>query len=162
MLQNKTVRPERIIQFGEGGFLRGFADWILQIVNEKTDFNGSVVVVQPIAQGMCDVLTAQNCVYTHVMRGMQNGVPTVEKKIVDVISRCVKPYDEYDAYLQLADNPDFRFVISNTTESGIVFETEDSLTDTPPKSFPAKPRGGCAGLRGYRYKKRLIPVEWSG
>lgn len=160
MLQNKTVRPERIIQFGEGGFLRGFADWILQIVNEKTDFNGSVVVVQPIAQGMCDVLTAQNCVYTHVMRGMQNGVPTVEKKIVDVISRCIKPYDEYDAYLQLADNPDFRFVISNTTESGIVFEAEDSLTDTPPKSFPAKVtallyRRFTLGLRGFIF----LPCE---
>ncbi|MBP3381912.1 MAG: tagaturonate reductase [Clostridia bacterium] len=160
MLQNKTMRTERVIQFGEGGFLRGFVDWILQIVNEKTDFDGSVVVVQPIAQGMCDLLTAQNGVYTHIMRGMQDGVPTVNTKIIDVISRCVKPYDDYAAYLQLADNPDFRFVVSNTTESGIVFDAGDTLTDTPPKSFPAKVtallhRRFTLGLRGFIF----LPCE---
>lgn len=160
MLQNKKIRPERVIQFGEGGFLRGFVDWILQIVNEKTDFDGSVVVVQPIAQGMCDLLTAQNGVYTHVMRGMQDGVPTVDTKVIDVISRCVKPYDAYDAYLQLAENPDFRFVVSNTTESGIVFDAGDRLTDTPPKSFPAKVtallhRRFTLGLRGFIF----LPCE---
>ena len=131
---NKTVRPERVIQFGEGGFLRGFVDWMLQKVNESSDFNGSVVVVQPIEQGMCDMLSAQNCVYTHVIRGVE-GVDTT---VVDVISRCVKPYENFDAYLALAENPDFRFVVSNTTESGIVFSSEDKITDAPPKSFPAK------------------------
>lgn len=130
----KTVRPERVIQFGEGGFLRGFVDWMLQKVNESSDFNGSVVVVQPIEQGMCDMLSAQNCVYTHVIRGVE-GVDTT---VVDVISRCVKPYENFDAYLALAENPDFRFVVSNTTESGIVFSSEDKITDAPPKTFPAK------------------------
>lgn len=138
MLDSKKTRPERVIQFGEGAFLRGFVDWILQIVNEKTDFNGSVVVVQPIENGMCDVLTSQNGMYTHIMRGMQKGVPAVETKVIDVISRCVKPYDAYDAYLQLAENPAFRFVVSNTTEAGIVFDAGDRLTDMPPKTFPAK------------------------
>ena len=138
MLNNKTIRPERIIQFGEGGFLRGFIDWILQITNENTDFDGSVVVVQPIEQGMCDMLQKQDCVYTHVMRGMKDGVPTVDTKVVDVISRTVKPYDDYDAYLALAENPDFRFVFSNTTESGIAYVEGDKLDDKPPKSFPAK------------------------
>ena len=138
MLNNKTIRPERIIQFGEGGFLRGFIDWILQITNENTDFDGSVVVVQPIEQGMCDMLQSQDCVYTHVMRGMKDGVPTVDTKVVDVISRTVKPYDDYDAYLALAENPDFRFVFSNTTESGIAYVEGDKLDDKPPKSFPAK------------------------
>lgn len=130
----KTIRPERVIQFGEGGFLRGFVDWMLQKVNESSDFNGSVVVVQPIEMGMCDLLTAQNCVYTHVIRGVE-GVDTT---VVDVISRCVKPYDDFDSYLALAENPDFRFVVSNTTESGIVFSDEDKITDEPPKAFPAK------------------------
>jgi len=134
----KKIRPEKVIQFGEGGFLRGFIDWILQITNEKTDFNGSVVVVQPIEQGMCDKLEEQNCVYTHVMRGIKDGVPTVDKKVIDVISRTVKPYDDYEAYLKLAENPDFRFVFSNTTESGITYVEGDKLTDAPPKSFPAK------------------------
>ena len=130
----KTLRPERVIQFGEGGFLRGFVDWMLQKINEKSDFNGSVVVVQPIEMGMCDMLTAQDCVYTHLIRGVEG----VEKSVIDVISRCVKPYDNFDEYLALAENPDFRFIVSNTTESGIVFSEEDKITDAPPKTFPAK------------------------
>lgn len=138
MNYKKQVRPERVIQFGEGGFLRGFVDWILQILNEETDFNGSAVVVQPIEQGMCDMLQKQDCVYTHIMRGLRDGKPSVDKKIIDVISRTVKPYDDYDAYLRLAENPDFRFIVSNTTESGIKYIEEDRPDDTPPKSFPAK------------------------
>lgn len=138
MNYKKQVRSERVIQFGEGGFLRGFVDWILQILNEETDFNGSAVVVQPIEQGMCDMLQKQDCVYTHIMRGLRDGKPSVDKKIIDVISRTVKPYDDYDAYLRLAENPDFRFIVSNTTESGIEYVEEDRPDDTPPKSFPAK------------------------
>lgn len=138
MNHTKKIRPEKIIQFGEGGFLRGFVDWILQITNEKTDFDASVVVVQPIEQGLCDRLSAQDCVYTHIARGMKDGTPTVDTKIIDVISRTVKPYDDYEAYLKLAENPDFRFVFSNTTESGIAFVAEDKADDAPPKSFPAK------------------------
>ena len=125
---------ERIIQFGEGGFLRGFVDWMLQIVNEETDYEGSVVVVQPIEKGMCDMLSEQNCEYTHICRGIE-GV--LEKKI-NVISRCVKPYEDWNAFLALAENPDFRFVVSNTTESGIVYKEDDKATDMPPASFPAK------------------------
>ena len=138
MLNNKVERTERVIQFGEGGFLRGFVDWILQITNEKTDLDASVVVVQPIENGMCDKLEEQDCVYTHIMRGMKDGKPTVDTKVIDVISRTVKPYDDYDAYLKLAENPDFRFVFSNTTESGITYAAGDKLSDKPPKSFPAK------------------------
>ena len=99
-------RPERVIQFGEGGFLRGFVDWMIQKLNDAGEFNGNIVVVQPIEQGMCDMLTAQNCGYTHVIRGVEG----VEKTIVNSISRCVKPYEDYDAYLALAHNPDFRFI----------------------------------------------------
>ena len=125
---------EKIIQFGEGGFLRGFADWMLQIINEKTDFDGKVVVVQPIEKGLCDLLSAQNCEYTHLCRGSEG----VDVKKIDVISRCVKPYDDFDAYLALAENPDFRFIISNTTEAGICFVEGDKLCDRPAKSFPGK------------------------
>lgn len=135
---NKCNRKERIIQFGEGGFLRGFVDWIIQITNEKTDFDSSVVVVQPIKEGMCDKLSEQNCVYTHIMRGLRDGESVVEKKIIDVISRCVKPYDDYNSFLKLAENEDFRFIISNTTESGITYNKSDKLTDVPQSSFPGK------------------------
>ena len=130
----KKIRKEKVIQFGEGGFLRGFVDWMLQKINDKSDFDGNVVVVQPIEVGMCDALSAQNCVYTHVIRGVEG----VDKTLVDVISRCVKPYEDFASYIALAENPDFRFIVSNTTESGIVFSDEDKITDAPPKSFPAK------------------------
>ena len=128
------MRKEKVIQFGEGGFLRGFVDWMLQFVNEKTDFNGSVVVVQPIKEGLCDKLSAQGCAYTHLCRGAE-GV--IEKKI-DVISRCVKPYDDFDAYMELASNPDFRFIVSNTTEAGICINRTDKMSDRPANGFVGK------------------------
>ncbi len=152
----KTVRPEKVIQFGEGGFLRGFVDWMLMKINETGNFDGNVVVVQPIADGMCDMLTEQNCLYTHIIRGSEG----VEKKLIDVISRCIKPYEDFESYLELADNPDFRFVVSNTTESGIAFSEEDKATDAPPKTFPAKltlllKRRYDKGLRGFIF----LPCE---
>ena len=127
-------RPERIIQFGEGGFLRGFVDWMVQKLNDNGTYDGNIVIVQPIKDGLCDLLTSQNCGYTHIIRGVEG----VDKTIVNSITRCVKPYDDFAAYLALAENPDFRFVVSNTTEAGIVFSAEDKITDAPPKSFPAK------------------------
>ena len=128
------IMKEKIIQFGEGGFLRGFADWMVQYANEKAGFDGKVVVVQPIEKGMCDMLTEQGCVYTHLCRGAEG----LDVKRIDVISRCVKPYEDFDGYIALASNPDFRFIISNTTEAGIEFIDTDKLTDRPAKAFPGK------------------------
>ena len=82
-INNTVNRPERAIQFGEGGFLRGFVDWMLQKLNDNGKFNGNVVVVQPIENGMCDMLTKQNCLYTHIIRGSEG----VEKTVIDTISR---------------------------------------------------------------------------
>lgn len=131
---DKKTSVEKVIQFGEGGFLRGFVDWMLQYVNEKTDFNGSVAVVQPIEKGMCDMLTAQKCEYTHICRGAEG----VDQKKINVISRCIKPYDDYEKYLKLAEKPSFRFIVSNTTEAGIVYNESDRAEDLPPSTFPAK------------------------
>ena len=125
---------EAIIQFGEGGFLRGFADWMIQKMTDCGAFEGKVVVVQPIEQGMCDMLTAQDCKYTHIIRGSEG----VETSVIDVISRCVKPYEDFESYLALADIPSMRFIISNTTESGIVFNENDAVDKAPAVSFPAK------------------------
>ena len=133
-----NVKTEKIIQFGEGGFLRGFVDWIVQLTNEASDFDAGVVVVQPIEKGMCDVLEKQNCKYTHIMRGLKSGEEVVDIKKIDVISRSVKPYDDFGAYISLAENPDFRFIVSNTTESGIAFSAEDTPEKAPNVSFPAK------------------------
>ena len=156
----KPERCEKIIQFGEGGFLRGFADWIIQLTDEATDFNASVVVVQPIEHGMCAKLEEQNCVYTHIMRGLKNGIPTVEQKRIDVISRTVEPYKDFEAYLKLAENPDFRFILSNTTEAGIAFDGEDKPENAPNITFPAKVtlllhRRFAAGLKGFIF----LPCE---
>jgi tagaturonate reductase len=107
------------------------------MIQKMTDcgaFEGKVVVVQPIEQGMCDMLTAQNCKYTHIIRGSEG----VETSVIDVISRCVKPYEDFESYLALADIPSMRFIISNTTESGIVFNDGDSVDKAPFVSFPAK------------------------
>jgi len=129
---------ERIIQFGEGGFLRGFVDYFFQKLNDKGLFEGSVVVVQPIKTGMCDMLTAQNCEYNLFLRGVDNGKVVDEHIHIDVISRCINPYKDYEEYLSLAKNPDFRFIVSNTTEAGIVYEDDNKLSDAPANSFPAK------------------------
>lgn len=151
---------EKIIQFGEGGFLRGFVDWIVQLTNESSDFNAGVVVVQPIEKGMCKMLEAQGCKYTHVMRGLRDGVPTVDKKYIDVITRTVEPYEDFESYLLLADNADFRFVVSNTTESGIAFNSDDTPDKAPAVTFPAKvtlllKRRFDAGLPGFIF----LPCE---
>ncbi len=127
----KTVK---VIQFGEGGFLRGFVDWMLDQVNEQTDFNGSVAVVQPIKDGTCDLLRQQGYKYTHLCRGVEG----VDKRVVSVISRCVKPYDEFDEYIALAKCEDARFIVSNTTEAGIAVNKDDKITDRPASSFPGK------------------------
>ena len=153
MRYERVARPERIIQFGEGGFLRGFADWMVQKMNDECGFNANIVVVQPIEVGMCDALSAQECVYTHLARGAEG----VDVTRVNSISRCIKPYEDFESYLALAKNPDFRFVISNTTEAGIVFSPEDKITDAPPKTFPAAYSYPASATT--RRKPRSPPLE---
>lgn len=134
----KTDYTEKVIQFGEGNFLRGFVDWIIWNTNKKTDFNASVVVVQPIEKGMVDVLNAQNGLYHLNLQGIDKGrsVDTVEE--IDVISRGINPYRDFEDYLKLAEQPEMRFVISNTTEAGIAFDPACKFTDKPASSYPGK------------------------
>ncbi|MBR1535515.1 MAG: tagaturonate reductase [Treponema sp.] len=140
----KTVkRPEKILQFGEGGFLRAFVDWQIDIVNEKTDFNGNIVIVQPLEKGMIDAMNAQDNLYTTVLRGMKDGKPTVETRAINSVSRSINPYTNYDDYIALASSPDLRFLVSNTTEAGIRFDAEIdgvpvTLDQKPQKNYPAK------------------------
>ena len=129
---------ETIMQFGEGGFLRGFVDWMFDKMNKQGLYDGSVVVVQPIEKGMCDMLSAQDCKYTQLLRGIENGEVVVQEEKIECISRCINPYTDFVGYLELAKNPDLRVIVSNTTESGIAYNEGDKLTDAPPKSFPAK------------------------
>ena len=134
----KAVAPERIIQFGEGNFLRAFVDWIVWNMNAKTNFNGSVVVVQPIERGMAEWLNGQDCLYHVNLQGRLEGKPVNRLDRIDVISRALNPYSQNSAFMALADQPDIRFVISNTTEAGITFDPNCKFTDAPASSYPGK------------------------
>ncbi len=129
---------EKVIQFGEGNFLRAFIDWIIWKTNQKTDFNGSVVVVQPIEKGMVEWLNEQDGLYHLNLQGLQDGKPVDSLDLIDVISRGLNPYADFEAYLALAEQPEIRFVISNTTEAGIAFDPACKLDDKPASSYPGK------------------------
>lgn len=133
----KTL-PLKIIQFGGGNFLRAFVDWMVQILNETTDFNSGVVVVKPTKQGDYHLLKSQNGLFTVALAGFKNGQLIAEKKLIACVQEIVNPYSEWENYLALAENIDLRFVVSNTTEAGIKFNAEDQLEDKPPIEFPAK------------------------
>ena len=129
---------EKVLQFGEGGFLRGFVDWMIHGLNRKGVFNGSVVVVQPIAQGQVAALNEQDGAYTLLMRGIEDGKLTERQELITSISRGINPHTHFRDYLDCAHNPDLRFIVSNTTEAGIACNSDDKLTDRPAASFPAK------------------------
>jgi mannitol-1-phosphate/altronate dehydrogenase len=133
-------RPERILQYGEGNFLRAFADWQIDILNERTGFNGNITAVQPRSRegGAGEKINAQGGLYTTVLRGLAEGRLVEELRPVRSLSRCVNPYTRFDEYAACADNPDLRFVFSNTTEAGIVYRAGERLEDRPQISFPGK------------------------
>lgn len=130
--------PERILQFGEGGFLRAFVDWMIHEMNQKGLFKGQVVVVQPIAEGMAGIINEQNGLFTLLLRGLQDSKPVEETAIISSISRGLNPYTQWDEVLQCAEDPSVEFVVSNTTEAGIAYDSADRPEMTPPGSFPAK------------------------
>ncbi len=133
-----SAMREKVLQFGEGNFLRAFVDWMIHLAVEQGVYQGSVVVCQPIAQGMGHIINKQEGLYTLAMRGIEDGKATEKYKLVSSVSRCINPYEDYDALLQVAASPDLQVVVSNTTEAGIAYGEGDKVTDTPPKSFPAK------------------------
>ena len=130
--------PERIIQFGEGNFLRAFVGWMVDKANAAGVYDGSIVAVQPIGQGMSKELEAQDCRYTVILRGIMDGKEVNDASVVGSMSRCLSPYADFEAFLALADQPEIRFVVSNTTEAGIAYSAADRPTDSPPASYPAK------------------------
>ncbi|MBD8490579.1 tagaturonate reductase [Echinicola sp. CAU 1574] len=131
-------RPIKVLQFGEGNFLRGFVDWIIDIMNEKTEFNGDVQVIQPIANGMGDLINQQDGLYHVQLSGIQKGIAKEETRMITCVRGVINPYEDYESYLKLADNPDLRFIISNTTEAGISYNPSDDQKDKISDSFPGK------------------------
>jgi len=130
--------PERVLQFGEGNFLRAFVDWMMNAMNARGLFQGRAVVVQPIDRGTVDLLNRQDGLYTCLLRGMQRGVVTEQREIITAISRGIDPYRDWQTYLATAGQPDLRVVVSNTTEAGIAYTEEPLPTGHCPRSFPAK------------------------
>ena len=139
-VKKPVKRPVRVLQYGEGNFLRAFADWQIDILNEKTDFNGNVMIVQPLERGLGDMLNEQKGLYTTVLRGVQGGKTVEEYRTINSVEACLNPYheDDYKTYMELASSEDLRFVFSNTTEAGIAYHEGDKLEDKPQSSFPAK------------------------
>lgn len=130
--------PERVLQFGEGNFLRAFVDYFIDEMNEKAGFNGKVVITQPIAQGLTEQINEQQGLYTLFLRGSENGQKVNRKRVISAVSRCINPYQDYQQLLDCAHNAQLRFIVSNTTEAGIVYEQDCKFEDRPPHSFPAK------------------------
>lgn len=133
-----NLYTERIIQFGGGNFLRGFADWMIHKMNKNVNFDAGVVVVKPTNNGLIEVLESQDGLYTLYLNGIKNGEVIREHEIIDCIQRVINPYLNNADYLAIAENPNLRFVISNTTEAGISYNADDNLDDAPQKSFPGK------------------------
>ena len=130
--------PEKVLQFGEGNFLRAFVDWMIDKANRDGIYHGSIVLCQPIAQGLKDMINAQDGVYTLAMRGAENGQPVEKIEVITSVSRCINPYENYKDLMEIARSADLEVVVSNTTEAGIAYHAGDQLTDRPPVSFPAK------------------------
>lgn len=137
-LYSRKERPIRIMQFGEGNFLRAFVDYGIDVANEERGFDGNAAVIVPLPGPVMEHFAAQDNLYTVCLRGQKNGKPYREDRVVTSVARVLSAYEDYDAYMALAQLDTLTFIVSNTTEAGIVYEDGDRLGDRPPKTFPAK------------------------
>ena len=132
--------PEKVMQFGEGNFLRAFVDYWFDVSNEKAGWNGKCVLVQPIKPGLAEMINKHEGLYTLYLRGRENGEKVDRKRVISSVSRCLNPYTEegYKAMMELAVSDDLEYIVSNTTEAGIVYDPSCQLEDKPANSFPGK------------------------
>jgi len=137
-LTKPDERPVKILQYGEGNFLRGFVDYMVDIANEKGVFNGNIVIIKPIPYGSLHLFEKQECQYTVSLRGLENGKPKVENRIIKSVTDALGAYEDYEAYMAYARLDTLRFIVSNTTEAGIAYDDADSPDYKPPGSFPGK------------------------
>lgn len=137
-LSTQQTRPVRIIQFGEGNFLRAFVDWMVDILNERTDFNGAVEIIQPLSQGMADMLNEQEGLYHVMLKGIQQGKVVTDVRLVTSVSRAINPYKDFESFLRMGENRDLKFIVSNTTEAGISFHESDADPNKLSENFPGK------------------------
>jgi len=132
--------PEKVLQFGEGNFLRAFVNYWFDVSNEKANWNGKCVLVQPIAMGLTELINEQDGLYTLYLRGAENGEKVDRKRVISSVSRCLNPYTEegYNAMMEVAVSDDLEYIVSNTTEAGIVYDPACKMEDKPAASFPGK------------------------
>ena len=134
-----TSLPIRVLQFGEGNFLRAFADWMIDIMNEKEGYDHGIAVVQPIEHGMVNMLADQDGLYHHVIQGLKDGQASSETRLIKSIQKAINPFEDYESYMEVATSEDLNIVISNTTEAGIVFDENDPKPESGlSKTFPGK------------------------
>ena len=134
----KKERPIKVLQFGEGNFLRAFVDYMIDIANESGKFDGDIVLVKPIEFGNLDMFHKQDCQYTVCLRGIVDGEPKVIKRVVTSVADAVDAYGEYQKYADYAKLDSLRYIVSNTTEAGIVYDDTDKFEAEPPKTYPGK------------------------
>ena len=132
--------PEKVMQFGEGNFLRAFVNYWFDLANEKAGWNGKCCLVQPIAPGLANMINEQEGLYTLYLRGSQNGQKVDDKRVISSVSRCLNPYEDagFEAMMELAASDSLEIIVSNTTEAGIVYDPACAFTDKPAASFPGK------------------------
>lgn len=128
----------KILQFGEGNFLRAFVDYMIDVANEKGVMDAGVTIAKPIKAGSLDALRAQGCKYTLLTRGLQNGEVVENTRTITAVKDAVCCYEDFEGMLALARDEQFGIVVSNTTEAGIALSDTDELTDAPPESYPGK------------------------
>lgn len=134
----KPVLPIKILQFGEGNFMRAFVDWQIDKANEAGIMNHGIAIVQPIDKGMAGMLEQQDCLYHVYLEGVKDKKPVKDIRLVKCVQRAINPYEEYEAYERIFLSPELEATVSNTTEAGIRYEEGDDLWALPPKSYPAK------------------------
>lgn len=130
--------PIKVVQFGEGNFLRAFVDYAFQRLNNEVDFNAGIAVVQPLKEGMVNMINDQDGLYTLFMNGIKKGEKIQDIQLISNIVKAINPYSDFADYLALAKESELQFIVSNTTEAGIEFIDTDTLDMKPPAAFPAK------------------------
>ena len=132
--------PVKVLQFGEGNFLRAFADYFIDVANERAGFGGKIAMVQPASAstGGADRMNAQDGLYTLYLRGSENGQKIDRKRIISAASGCCNTHRDWAQIEEIICSPELKYIISNTTEAGIVYDAACKLEDAPPASFPAK------------------------
>ncbi|MBQ8523435.1 MAG: tagaturonate reductase [Clostridia bacterium] len=134
----KEGRAVRVLQFGEGNFLRAFADYLIDRANRSGVYNGSVAVVQPINVPLMKFFSEQDSIYTVLLRGKEDGATVDEPYVVSSVSEVISAYADYERFMAYASLDTLEAVISNTTEAGIVFDAGDSFEAAPPATYPGK------------------------